>query len=254
MCGLEIAAKSADFCGVMITLLFLAAAAAQSAATFSYDTCLKMADRHPDEAYESAMAAKDSGGGIPAEHCAAVALVNLKEYGEAGKRLDELARRPGVESNELRAMLLGQAGNAWILAGQPELAIASFTAALALLPGEAQFLIDRARASATLQKWAQAESDLTAALTAEPGSTEALVLRAGARRAQNNLKGAIGDVTQALLLEPNNVEALVERGLISMRQGNKGAARKDFAAVLATAPDSDAAASARKAIEKIDVK
>jgi regulator of sirC expression with transglutaminase-like and TPR domain len=238
----------------MINLLFLAAAAVSSSANFSYDSCLKMADRHPDQAYEDAMAAKDDGGGIPAEHCAAVALVNLKEYGEAGKRLDELARRPGVESNELRALLLGQAGNAWILAGQPELAIASFTAALALLPGEAQFLVDRARASATLQKWAQAESDLTAALTAEPGSAEALVLRAGARRALNNLKGAVGDVTQALLLEPTNIEALVERGLISMRQGNKGAARKDFAAVLAAAPDSDAAASARKAIEKIDVK
>ncbi len=39
-----------------------------------------------------------------------------------------------------------------------------------------------------------------------------------------------------------------------MRQGNKGAARKDFAAVLSIAPDSDAAASARKAIEKIDIK
>jgi regulator of sirC expression with transglutaminase-like and TPR domain len=237
----------------MITLLFLAAAVSSSA-TFSYDSCLKVADRHPEDAYASAMEAKDDGGGIPAEHCAAVALVNLKQFAVAAKLLDDLARRPGVESNELRATLLGQAGNAWILAGQPELAQASFTAALALLPGEGQFLIDRARASAALQKWSAAESDLTAALAAEPGSAEALVLRAGARRAQNNLKGAVGDVTQALLLEPNNVEALVERGLIAMKQGNKGAARKDFAAVLAAAPDSDAAASARKAIEKIDIK
>jgi tetratricopeptide (TPR) repeat protein len=237
---------------MIIPLFFLAAVSAS--ATFSYDGCLKMADRRPEQAYEEAMAAKDEGGGIPAEHCAAVALVGLKQYVEAGRRLDELARRPGIESNELRADLLGQAGNAWILAGQPELAQASFTAALALLPGQAPFLIDRARASAALQKWAAAETDLTAALNAEPGSLEALVLRAGARRAQNNLKGAIGDVTQALLLDPDNVEALVERGLISMRQGNKGAARKDFAAVLAAAPESDAAASARKAIEKIDVK
>lgn len=237
----------------MITALIFAAAVSSSA-NFSYDTCLKLADRRPEEAFASAMEAKEAGAGIPAEHCAAVALVSLKQYAVAGKLLDELARRPSVESNELRATLLGQAGNAWILAGQPELAIASFTAALALLPGEANFLIDRARASATLQKWAQAEADLTSALTSEPGSVEALVLRAGARRAQNNLKGAIGDVTQALLLEPNNVEALVERGLISLRQGNKGEARKDFAAVLAAAPASDAAESARKAIEKIDVK
>jgi regulator of sirC expression with transglutaminase-like and TPR domain len=91
-------------------------------------------------------------------------------------------------------------------------------------------------------------------LTSEPGSAEALVLRAGARRAQGNIKGAMGDVTQALLLEPTNIEALVERGLIYVQQGNKDAARKDFLAVLASAPDSDAASSARKAIEKLETK
>ena len=59
--------------------------------------------------------------------------------------------------------------------------LASFTAALALLPGQAPYLIDRARASATLQKWAAAESDLSSALTAEPGSVEACIAGVVAR-------------------------------------------------------------------------
>lgn len=237
----------------MVNLLFFAAAMAASA-NFSYDACLKLADRRPDEAYEQAMAAKTDGVGIPAEHCAAVALVGLKQYGEAARRLDELARRSSAGGAELRATLLGQAGNAWILAGQPELAIASFTAALELLPGEADFLIDRARASATLKKWSNAEADLNAALVSEPGAIEALVLRASARRAQGNTKGAMGDVTQALLLDPTNVEALVERGLLFSKQGDKASARKDFLAVLERAPDSEAAASARQEIERLETR
>jgi regulator of sirC expression with transglutaminase-like and TPR domain len=64
----------------------------------------------------------------------------------------------------------------------------------------------------------------------------------------------MGDVTQALLLEPDNVEALVERGLLRAAQGDKAGARQDFLAVLDKAPYSEAAASARLQIEKLEVK
>jgi regulator of sirC expression with transglutaminase-like and TPR domain len=225
-----------------------------AANNFAYDVCLKRADRHPDEAFAMASEALQDGFDAGAEHCAAVALVGLKQYGEAARRLDALARKPAAGGAEVRAQLLGQAGNAWLLAGQPELASASFTAALILMPGEAEHLIDRARASALLKKWAAAEADLTSALAAEPGNVQALVLRASARRAQKNIKGAMGDVTQALLLEPDNVEALVERGLLRAAQGDKAGARQDFLAVLDKAPYSEAAASARLQIEKLEVK
>lgn len=221
---------------------------------YEYNACLKLADRHPDEALEMAMGAVNAGDEASAEHCAAVALVGLKQYGEAARRLDKLARKSSAGGVETRAQLLSQAGNAWILAGQPELATASFTAALALMPAEADLLIDRARASAQLKKWNAAEADLSAALVAEPGNVSALVLRSSARRAQKNLQGAMGDVTQALLLEADNVEALVERGLLRAAQGDKAGARKDFLAVLEKAPDSEAAASARVEIEKLEVK
>lgn len=237
----------------MISTLILASALSATS-TFSYEACLKKADRHPDEALEMAMNALVDGSDPLAEHCAAVALVGLKQYGEAARRLDVLARKGSAGNAEMRAEIMDQAGNAWLLAGQPELATESFTAALALMPSEALYLIDRARASAALKKWPQAESDLTAALAAEPGSAEALVLRSSARRAQKNLQGAMGDITQALLLEPENVEALVERGLIRAASGDKKGARVDFLKVLEKAPNGPAAASARKEIERLELR
>jgi regulator of sirC expression with transglutaminase-like and TPR domain len=237
----------------MLTSLIAAGALALSS-TFSYQACLKKSERHPDEALEMAMNALVDGSDPMAEHCAAVALVGLKQYEEAARRLDTLARKGSAGDAEMRAEILDQAGNAWLLAGQAELATSSFTAALGLMPGEAIYLIDRARASASLKKWAQAETDLSAALVSEPGNVEALVLRSSARRAMKNLQGAKGDITQALLLEPENIEAIAERGLIRAVTGDKAGARQDFLKVLEKAPNSPAAASARKEIEKLEFK
>ena len=249
----------------MVKVLLFAAAAAVAAPTetvWDYNQCLKMVSRHPDDAFEMAMNALKDGDEPSAEHCAAIALINLKQYNEAARRLDALARRGSAGGAETRAQLMGQAGNAWILAGQPELATASFTAALGLMPGEAIYLIDRARASAMLKKWTAAETDLSAALVAEPGNVEALVLRASARRAQRNFQGAMGDVTQALVIDPNYPEALVERGLLRAALNDKPGARKDFLRVLEIAADpdrkvadaaADAARSARREIEKLEV-
>jgi tetratricopeptide (TPR) repeat protein len=249
----------------MVKVLLIAAAAAVAAppeVPWDYDVCLKKVARHPDDAFEMAMGALKNGDEPSAEHCAAVALVNLKHYGEAARRFDALARKASAGDAETRAQLMDQAGNAWILAGQPELATQSFTAALALMPSEALYLIDRARASAMLSKWKQAEQDLSAALVAEPGNSEALVLRASARRAQRNFQGAMGDVTQALAVDPDYPEALVERGLLRSAQGDKAGARKDFMRVLELASSSDrkvsdsavdAAKAARREIEKLEV-
>ena len=103
----------------MVKFLVLAASLTLvSADDFSYDACLKKADRHPDEALEMAMNALGEGEDAGAEHCAAVALVGLKQYGEAARRLDKLARKSSAGGAEARAQIMGQAGNAWLLAGQ----------------------------------------------------------------------------------------------------------------------------------------
>ena len=89
-----------------------------------YDDCLGLAGYNPAAALGVATQWVQAKGGAPAEHCAAVALVGLKRYAEAGARLDVLGRAPGV--GDLRASLLDQAGNAWLLAGDGKRATASF--------------------------------------------------------------------------------------------------------------------------------
>src|ERR1700758_5712734 len=64
-----------------------------------YRSCLSASNLNPGTALTDAEAWAKSGGGVPAQHCAALALVNLKHYAEAGSRLDQLAadrRVPGA--------------------------------------------------------------------------------------------------------------------------------------------------------------
>jgi tetratricopeptide (TPR) repeat protein len=219
-----------------------------------YEACLTRAAKQPEPAYEDAMSWKAEGGGPPADHCAAVALTGMKKYADAGERLDKLGENPALGDATMRAEVLAQAGNAWLLAGRPAQAVQSFNASLSFVPGDADTLVDRARASALLGRWPAAEQDLSAALLSNPSLVEALVLRASARRAQGNWPGAEGDATKAILLEPNSLEALVELGLIRAGKGDLRGAREAFLAVLAKDPKSPAADSARDAIAKLDVR
>src|ERR1700761_5677962 len=70
-----------------------------------YRSCLATSNTNPAAALTDAEAWAKSGGGVPAQHCAALALVNLKRYPEAGMRLDHLAADRGVPEMSFRAAL-----------------------------------------------------------------------------------------------------------------------------------------------------
>lgn len=218
-----------------------------------YDRCLDLARKAPQSAFDAALEWKDEGGGAAAEHCLAVALVGLKHYGEAGYRLDHLAHDRTAGDAPTRAMILDQAGNAWLLAGQPEDAEASFSAALKLTPGNPDILADRARARAMKKNWYGADADLTAALTRAPNRPELYVLRASARRALGKTKAALADLETALRLKPNYDEALVERGAMRFDAGDKAGARADWRTVIMEAPDSPAGDAARQHIQELEL-
>lgn len=218
-----------------------------------YDRCLDLAQKKPQSAFDAALEWRDEGGAAAAEHCLAVALVGLKHYGEAGYRLDKLAHDRTAGDAGTRAMILDQAGNAWLLAGQPEDAQASLSAALKLTPGDADLLADRARARAMRKDWSGADSDLTAALTRAPRRPELYVLRASARRAMGQTRAALSDLENALRLKPKFDEALVERGAIRFAAGDRKGARADWRTVIMEAPDGPAADSARKHIEELEL-
>ncbi len=231
----------------LAAMLFAAVAVgAHAASRDQYDACLNRAQSDPAGALLQASNWSKQGGGAAADHCAALALVGLRRYGEAASRLDALARSPFAADPSRKTALFDQAGNAWLLAGRADSAVASFSAALGIDPFDADLLADRARALALKQNWPKAESDLSAALLVNPDRADLYVLRGSARHAMGRKADARADFDRALRLQPGNADALVERGTMKFEAGDAAGARADWQAVVSAAPNSPAAQTAQQ--------
>jgi tetratricopeptide (TPR) repeat protein len=206
-----------------------------------YRRCLADSGTKPAAALSEAEAWSRSHGGVPAQHCAALALVTLKRYAEAGARLDKIAAGPDKLEASFRVDLFDQAGNAWLLAGDGARAVQSFSGALALSSGDADLFADLARAQAMRRDWPEVVLDLNAALQLSPRRADLLVLRASARRALKSYRDAGADIDAALKLKPGDGEALLERGLLRRQLGDLGGARRDFEAAVKSGPGNVAA-------------
>lgn len=239
----------------LVVLLFAAgpAAAAPAPGTADrqrYESCLNLANLNPAAALGTAIKWVSERGGPPAQHCQAVALVGLKRYAEAAEKLDALGHAPGMGA--LRPELFDQAGNAWILQGEIDKAVASFQAALTLSAGDADLYADLARAQAMQADWPEVESDLNAALSIAPRRADLLLLRASARHAQNHIADARADVDSALKLSPKNADGMVERGSLKRDSGDLPGARQDFQAALALDPGTQTQDAARRNLAALD--
>jgi len=217
-----------------------------AAAPSRYDACLNRAQTDPAGAFADATMWAKHGGAAAADHCAAVALVGLRRYGDAAGRLDALAHSPFAADPARRSALFDQAGNAWLLAGRPDSAVASFSAGLAADSFDADLLADRARALAAQQNWAKAESDLSAALMVNGDRADLYVLRGSARHALGRKADARADFDRALRLQPANADALLERGTMKFEAGDVAGARADWQKAAEVAPGSAAADTARQ--------
>src|SRR5579885_3320342 len=58
----------------------------------AYDNCMSQARDNPSAARAYAQSWSERGGGHPADHCLAVALVGLKQYRAGASRLETLAQ------------------------------------------------------------------------------------------------------------------------------------------------------------------
>jgi tetratricopeptide (TPR) repeat protein len=233
----------------LVLMIFASPAFSAESASQRYQTCLRTANLDPARALAQAAEWSKAKGGAPAEHCAAVSLVELKRYPEAAGRLDALGRAPAM--GNLRSEIFDQAGNAWMMAGDADRAVASFSNALTLSANDADLYADLARAQAMKKSWGEAEGDLNEALRLQPRRPDLLVLRASARDAEGKLKEARQDVDQALALKPSAPEALMERGEIFKQVGDIAGARRDFESVVKLAKDGEAAQSARQELDAL---
>ncbi len=218
-----------------------------------YSECMVLAREAPKEALDAAEDWLNVGGGVPAEHCVAVALMGLDQAAEAGRRLEGLAEKALVEPR-VKAGLLAHAGQAWMLADDPERARAAFSMALLLDPHDPDLYVDLARALAGVGDYEAAEKELTKVLRRIPFHVDALVFRASARRYLDKLDMAAQDVERALNLSPTHLDGLLERGIVRRLTGNDKGARDDWMWILRMAPESPAADAARANLERMDVK
>jgi tetratricopeptide (TPR) repeat protein len=217
-----------------------------------YDQCIAAAMRDPKIGFERAIAWNSLGGGVAARHCVAVALYGLRHFGEAALRLERLAQEN--KDAGLRVSLLGQAGNAWLMAGEFERANAALSAGLELAPDNIDLLIDRSLVLAEARNYWETVDDLNRALDIDPDNTDALIFRASAYRYLDSLDLAADDVNRALELRGDHVAAFLERGNIRRLQGDDAGARDDWLRAIKLAPNSPAAGAARRNLEKMDIK
>jgi tetratricopeptide (TPR) repeat protein len=228
-----------------------ASGAASGAQQSQYEACLAQTRSAPQAAFETALEWESNGGGGPAQHCRALALVALKQYGEAAMQLQGLANETSSGPAAIRADLLDQAANAWILADQPQNAISALDAALKLDPDNAELFVDRARAAAMGRDWASAIRDLSTALSLDPEREEAYVFRASALRQSGQPKRALEDIDTALALDGRDPDALLERGAIHLALGDQAAARQAWLRAAEIAPDSEAGKAAQKNLQSL---
>jgi tetratricopeptide (TPR) repeat protein len=217
-----------------------------------YARCMEAARQKPEEAFNDANAWRIAGGGHPAEHCADVALIGLGRYAEAAAKLEALADTMLKGPVDLRAQVLDQAGQGWLLAGDPARAAAVLTAALALTPDDADLLTDRAEALAGEKKYREAVADLDGALKIDARRVDALVFRASAHRSLEQYDLARRDIDAALHLAPDQPDALLERGNIRGLTGDETGARKDWQRVVQVAPNSAADTAAKANLARLD--
>ena len=229
------------------------ARAEDAAEAKAYRDCIALVEKDPAAAYEQAAAWASQGGGDPARHCGAVALIQLGHYEKAGRRLEDLAQTMRTEELRLRVEALAQAAQAWMLAGKEERAFAAQTAALKLAPDNLELLIDRSIVLASAENYRAALLDLDRAYALAPQRPDVLVYRATVHRFLDSSDAALRDIQSAILLDPNMPEAYLERGILKRLQGDRNGARRDWVKVLDLGAGSPAADAARVNLELLDV-
>jgi Tfp pilus assembly protein PilF len=188
----------------------LAPTRGQSADRERLQTCIAAVDRDAEAGYEAARQWIAEAHVREAYLCSAIADVGRKKPDLAARQFESLAIDAPNDSD--KAAMLARAGNAWILAANATRAKQALDRAIAMAPGDADLLIDRARARALNADWRGAEGDLSTALDIRPKDPLALRLRAEARMRQDAFELAEKDAAEAVSLEPRNVETLLALG------------------------------------------
>ncbi|MCE2491298.1 MAG: hypothetical protein J4F40_01620, partial [Alphaproteobacteria bacterium] len=214
-----------------------------------YAACIAKMESDPRDAFDTAVFWRFMGGGIPAAHCAGLALIRMGQHKYGAERLETVVRkmRNSDDFNEPAkiAEVLAQAGHGWMLTRDPARARHLYTKAL-------EYFVDRSLAAIDLRDFRAAAGDLDAAVKFDPESTDAYAFRARVRRKLGDVEGAIADAERAVSLDANHVPALLERGSLRRLMNDSEGARADWQRVVEVAPDSSEAVSAKAMLKALE--
>ncbi|MBB4857894.1 tetratricopeptide (TPR) repeat protein [Novosphingobium chloroacetimidivorans] len=239
-------------------------AAASSGPVIPYartEGCIGEMEASPAAGALAAQKALDRATGeqrVRAGLCLGVALGAMERWSEAQNAFLRARDAASPTDSASRARLGAMAGNAALAGGSAASALPLLEAAQAQArsAGDADLLgtiaIDRARAHVALGQQAQAASALNEARAATPDNAQAWLLSATLSRRQNNLSQAQVQIERAAQIAPQDPEIGLEAGVIAVLSGRDAAARKSWQSVLATAPDSDAAKTAKAYLAQLD--
>lgn len=220
-----------------------------------YQACIELAKTDAARAEAEARAFSAEGGGIPAQHCAAIAQLAAGRPAEAAATLAAAAAAADAARNAFAADLWAQAGNAAFLAGDNAAARAHLDRAIAGAGAfspmrTAAFRIDRARVLAELGELAAARADLDAAIRLAPGDPAGWMLSAALARRQGDLGRAAADMERATALAGDDPDVLFEAGNVAAAGGDMASARTLWAMAQRAGPGTEAARMAAEALAK----
>ena len=213
------------------------------------DACLALVERDPQEAAEAARRWFRFGGGVPAAVCESLALEAMGALGAAALRLDPAA----VSAGSAAAALHQAAAGFWLRDDQPEAALNSAEAGLAMEPGAALLLRDKAEALAALGRGAEALAPLDAVLEKAPQDVSALLLRARLRREAGEPEAALTDAETAARLAPEAPDAWLEAGAAQAALGRKPEAREALLKAVDLDRDGPVGEEARLTLQQMEL-
>jgi tetratricopeptide (TPR) repeat protein len=205
-----------------------------------YERCLTMLTTDPAGAAAFATAWQGKDGGSAAAHCLALSMIASGEPVRGAEMLESVAADDHVPA-AARAVIYGQATQAWLMTGRAGDANRAAGLALALSGDDPDLLVEGAVAAVAAQHFQDAVDDLTRALALDSKRADAYTWRASAWRHLGRLNEAETDIERAVSIDPDNPEALLERGILRQRRDDRAGARTDWERTIVLAPESAAA-------------
>ena len=235
-------------CSILLAAQFVSPARAVE----DYDYCLLLVETNPEQAQREAGDWARYGGGAPARHCYALALIAI---GAPSRGIDELlgivAEEPDLEP-DARADILAQAGEMLLEEGDLVTATLVSEQAIRLDQRSAAALALRARLKLDAGELRAAVRDLGAALQQRPSSARFLALRASAHRRLGQLIEARDDAAFATEAAPKDPAAWLERGRVEAALKDRNAARYSFLQAIGLDREGEIGSAARLALQRME--